>query len=258
MTAMWCSRRSSRTAALYRARRRRLRNDREVVLAAVKQDGLYALKWAEGIASAADREVVLAAVKQNGLYRAGSAGGLRADREVVLAAVKHDGHALCVRRRRPQGRPRGGARGGHEQDGRALEYAEGGLRADREVVLAAVRDGWRSSTPKAASAPTARWCSRRSRRTAEGCSGQKAASAPTARWCSRRSSMTGRALEYAEGGLKADREVVLAAVKAERQRALLRSTTTARLARVKRQRALQFAEGGLNADREVVLEAVKQ
>jgi len=49
-----------------------------------------------------------------------------------------------------------------KENGLALQSAEGGLRADREVVLAAVeQDG--DSAKAAASALTARWCSRRSR-----------------------------------------------------------------------------------------------
>ena len=42
----------------------------------------------------ADREVVLAAVRQNGWVLCYASTELRADREVVLAAVQQDGRAL--------------------------------------------------------------------------------------------------------------------------------------------------------------------
>ena len=89
--------------------------DREVVLAAVEEDG-WALKYASAELRA-DREVVLTAVKRNGWALDYASVELQADRDVVLAAVK--------------------------QDGRALEYASVELQADREVVLAAVQqDGY--------------------------------------------------------------------------------------------------------------------
>jgi len=42
----------------------------------------------------ADREVVLAAVRQNGMALRFASAALQADREVVLAAVEQDGSAL--------------------------------------------------------------------------------------------------------------------------------------------------------------------
>ena len=66
--------------------------DKEVVLAAVQQDGL-ALQFASEDLRA-DREVVLAAVQQHGLALQYASAELRADREVVLAAVQQNGEAL--------------------------------------------------------------------------------------------------------------------------------------------------------------------
>eukprot|EP00971_Amphidinium_carterae_P147958 2932891-Amphidinium_carterae.1 len=79
------------------------------------------------------------------------------------------------------------------QDGRALEWAAGNLKSDREIVLAAVASN-------------------------------------------------GRALKYAADGLKSDREIVLAAVKS----------------RLLTGRALEHAASVLKGDREIVLEAVVQ
>lgn len=86
-------------------------NDRDVVLAAVKNDAA-ALKHASGRLRG-DREIVLAAVQNCGYALQYASEGLRGDREVVLAAVKTDGVAL--------------------------EYASEDLRGDREVVFAAVK-----------------------------------------------------------------------------------------------------------------------
>ncbi|MEM9030597.1 MAG: DUF4116 domain-containing protein [Pseudomonadota bacterium] len=94
---------------------RRLKRDREVVLATVKWDGFIALRHAdESLRS--DSGVVLAAVKQNGIALAYADKILRRDRDVVLAAIAQDSYAL--------------------------RWADESLRGDRDVVLAAVtQDG---------------------------------------------------------------------------------------------------------------------
>ena len=89
-----------------------LRADKEVVIAAVQQNG-NALKFASEELRA-DKEVVIAAVQQDGGALEFASEELRADKEVVMAAVK--------------------------QDGKALEYASEEFRADKEVVLAAVQN----------------------------------------------------------------------------------------------------------------------
>ncbi|CAE7411371.1 ANK1 [Symbiodinium natans] len=69
-----------------------LRNDREVVLAAVKKKS-NALQFAPEVLRG-DREVVLAAVERSGGALQYASEALKGDREVVLAAVKEDGFAL--------------------------------------------------------------------------------------------------------------------------------------------------------------------
>ena len=66
--------------------------DREIVLAAVKQDGRAFYHTTPELQ--ADREIVLAAVMQVGMALGHAASGLMADREIVLAAVMQDGSAL--------------------------------------------------------------------------------------------------------------------------------------------------------------------
>ena len=70
-----------------------LKADKDVVLAAVAQDGL-ALEYASA-ALQADRDVVLAAVAQSGWGLQYASAALKADRDVVLAAVTQEGYALA-------------------------------------------------------------------------------------------------------------------------------------------------------------------
>ena len=91
-----------------------LKNDKEVVLAAVAQAGL-ALRYASAELKN-DKEVVLAAVAQDGRALHRASAELMNDKKAVLAAVA--------------------------QDGRALEDASVKLRNDKEVVLAAVAQNW--------------------------------------------------------------------------------------------------------------------
>eukprot|EP00971_Amphidinium_carterae_P110326 2185863-Amphidinium_carterae.1 len=72
------------------------RADREIVLAAVRQNG-YMLQFAAEECKA-DREIVLAAVQQTGCEDGSvlqfAAEECKADHAIVLAAVKHNGMAL--------------------------------------------------------------------------------------------------------------------------------------------------------------------
>ena len=89
----------------------KLRNDKEVVREAIKQNG-YTIRYAsEELKN--DKEVVLEAVKQNGKALLYASKELRNDKEVVLEAVR--------------------------QDGEALNYASKELKNDKEVVLEAVK-----------------------------------------------------------------------------------------------------------------------
>jgi len=92
-----------------------LKKDREVVLAAVQQEGDALFYAAEELKK--DLELVLAAVQQDGSALKYAAEGLKKDREVVLAAV--------------------------QQDGGALQYAAGEVKRDRELVLAAMQQDGR-------------------------------------------------------------------------------------------------------------------
>jgi len=87
----------------------KLKGDREVVLAAVKQN-TSALQYADDKLKA-DKELLLIATKGGNLEVANAA--MRNDKNIVLAAVKSNGYAL--------------------------EHASEKLKGDKEVVLAAVK-----------------------------------------------------------------------------------------------------------------------
>mmetsp|Transcript_13296 Transcript_13296/g.30296 ORF Transcript_13296/g.30296 Transcript_13296/m.30296 type:complete len:257 (-) Transcript_13296:186-956(-) len=92
-----------------------LRQDRDIVMAAVAQNG-KALSYASRELRR-DREVVLAAVSQNGEALESAASELKSDREIVLAAVS--------------------------QCGQALKHAAPALKSDRHILLASLKtQGW--------------------------------------------------------------------------------------------------------------------
>ena len=70
----------------------KLKVDKEVILAAVKQNG-YALQYADEKLKA-DKKFILAAVKENGYALEYADEKLKADKKIVLAAVKQDVSAL--------------------------------------------------------------------------------------------------------------------------------------------------------------------
>ena len=88
-----------------------LKNDKEVVLMAVKEDW-HALMYASADLKN-NKEVVLAAVGMRGIALAWASSDPKNDKEVVLMAVKGNGNAL--------------------------QYASSDLKNDKEVVLAAVK-----------------------------------------------------------------------------------------------------------------------
>jgi hypothetical protein len=136
------------------------KGDKDVVLAAVKQNG-EALKFASeelqgdkgfmmavvaqnGVALEfaseelqGDKEVVMAAVKQNGVALNYVSEELKADKEFMMAAVKQNRFALKYAPEELQG-DKEFVLAAVTQNGEALEYVSEELRQDKEVVLAAV------------------------------------------------------------------------------------------------------------------------
>jgi voltage-gated potassium channel Kch len=96
-----------------------LQNDKEVVLAAIKNDG-GAISYASDELKqelSNNREVVLSAVTSNGEALMDFDDAFRSDKEVVLAAVTHD----------------------ESYSGDVFKSIDKKLQADREVILAAVK-----------------------------------------------------------------------------------------------------------------------
>ena len=114
-----------------------LKGDREIVLAAVSENGCalqYATEELKG-----DREIVLAAVSENGSdWFYGHAlryatEELKGDREIVLAAVSQDGLALQYATEELKG-DREIVLEAVSENGQALNYATNGLKADEEMT----------------------------------------------------------------------------------------------------------------------------
>jgi len=136
-----------------------IRNDREFMLDAVDRDG-RGLRWAADLRN--DPEVVLAAVRDCGTALADASCDLRADKRTVMVAVKQDGRALLfashelrqdrevvfaalaqnggtlVHTMDDQIHDRSICRTALAQDGMALAHVPENLRCDREVVIAGV------------------------------------------------------------------------------------------------------------------------
>ena len=144
---------------------KKLQADKDVVLAAVKESG-SALEYADKKLQA-DKDVVLIAVKQDGFALEYADKNLKADKEVVLAALKQNGWALEYADKKFK-TDKEVVLIAVKQEGSALDDADKKLQADKEVVLAAVKE-------------------------------------------------SGSALKYADKKLQADKEVVLAAVKQDKE-----------------------------------------
>ena len=114
----------------------RLKADREIVMGAVKQNGL-ALSYASADLKG-DREFVMDAVQQDGRALEYVSADFKGDREIVMEAVKHAGWILDYASANLKG-DREIVLEAVKQNGYALKYASADLQDDREVVLEAVK-----------------------------------------------------------------------------------------------------------------------
>ncbi len=115
-------------------------NNFDIVLAAVQQNGWWALRHAsERLKN--DPEVVLAAVKQNGIALFYAGKDLEKDPrypEIVMAAVKQNGLALEFASERLKDDPEI-VMAAVKKNVAALEFASERLKDDPEIVMAAVK-----------------------------------------------------------------------------------------------------------------------
>jgi len=224
-----------------------IREDREVVLAAVSEHG-RALEFACAELRA-DLEVVLAAVKADGAAVEFAAPGLRLDQRVVAASrAKADEWLQRVKR-----------------DGMRLGEAPMAFRADRRVVQAAVSNAGRALRFAAPALQADRWlvlsavraCGQALQHASRQLRGDsKVVLAAIAQ--------NPYALEFASEKLRGDRSVVLQAVRKE-PATLLYATERVKndrevvLEAVRRDGlALAHADERLQGDREIVVAAARQ
>mgnify|MGYP001208434180 FL=1 len=114
----------------------KLKADKEVVLAAVKQSG-SALEYANKKLKA-DKEVVLAAAKKYTSVLEYADKKLRANKKFILAAVKQSGYALQYAEDKLKA-DKEIVLIALKKDGLAIQFANDKLKVDKEVVLAAVK-----------------------------------------------------------------------------------------------------------------------
>ena len=213
-----------------------LRNDRKVVLAAIKKEG-YKLEYASDELRN-DREIVLAALSNYGNALEYASDELRNDRELVMAAINNganlkyaseelrndiefvsaaikEGYVILEYASKELQNNRDIVMAAVEDYGGNLQYASEELRIDREIVLVAVKN-------------------------------------------------SGGALQYASEELRNDREIVLAAVKEsvgvlQYASEELRSDREIVMAAIEKDAwAIEYVSEELRSDREIVSKAIKK
>ena len=226
-------------------------NNREVVLAAVRNDGRALLFASKELR--ADRDVVLAAVQQT--FRAyqyvDANGGAAEDHEVMLAMLPHRGmllELLSANERDDRGLVLAAVR----NNGMALEWASERLRGDGEVALAAIGQCGRALQLAAEALQQ----DRAFMLAAVQCRPDALQWADASLRGDRAFMLTvvqrdGRAIQFAEAALWSDREVVLAATQAQEN--FLEVPQLEVFLDVPRMDVLRFAPDALRADREAVL-----
>ena len=237
-----------------------LKNNREVVMAAVGNDGL-ALEYAsEELKN--NIEVVMAAIGNNGRALTYASNQLKEDREVVMAAIGNNYWALeyasdeLINNREVVMAAVG-------KYGQGLQYASNELKNDRELMMAAVgNDGW---ALKYASVELKN--NRELMMAAVGNNGRALTYASNQLKNDREVVMAavgndGWALEYASVELKNDKEVVMAAVgndgvMLEYASNQLKEDREVVMAAVGNDgRALEYTSKGIKGDKEIVIAAV--
>jgi hypothetical protein len=213
------------------------KGDKDVVLAAVKQNGRALEYVSEELKS--DKEVVLAAVAQTVAALKYVSEELKGDKEVILVVVTQNGWALNYASKELKG-DKEVVLAAVKQNRNALEYASEELKADKEFMMAAVTKNIHALE----------YASEDLKRDKE--------------FILAAVNQYGAALKYASEELKSDREIVLAAVTQdgvalEYASEELKGDKEFILAAVTQDSwALEYASEELKGDKEVVLAAVKQ
>ena len=109
-----------------------LEANQEMVIAAINEIGGLVLEYTNACMRN-DREIVLHAVKENGLALQYADESLKADLEIVLAAVKKNVT------------PSGYRFGNYCDNSYALQYADESLKADLDIVLVSIQENGRNA-----------------------------------------------------------------------------------------------------------------
>ena len=222
-----------------------LKNDKEIVMEAVKQHGLALESVDESLKK--DKEIVMAAVKQNGNALKYVDESLKKDKEIVLAAVKQDGKALYYADKSLK-KNKEIVMAAVKQNGSALEYADESLKKNKEIVMAAVKqnaDALLDADESLKKDKEIFMIVRKSFLAGLKQDGYHLQYPPDESLKKDKEivmaavKQNGSALEYADESLKKDKEIVMAAV---RQHGW----------------ALEYADESLKKDKEIVMAAVKQ
>mmetsp|Transcript_74190 Transcript_74190/g.143608 ORF Transcript_74190/g.143608 Transcript_74190/m.143608 type:complete len:564 (+) Transcript_74190:48-1739(+) len=123
--------------------------DKEIALTAIREWALFPIQFYEGTAMFSDRDFVLEVVKVRGWAIQHADKRLKSDMEIALAAANCDGFdAIQPYIDRRLFLDRRFVMRAVQMSGRALQHAALSLRADREVIVAAVNcDGFEEVLP---------------------------------------------------------------------------------------------------------------
>ena len=217
------------------------KNDKEIVMAAVKENGKALRHASEELQ--ADKKIIMQALKKDGRALLFASKSLKADKEVVMEAVKQDGHSLDYASKKLRS-DKEVVMEAVKQQGRSFEYASKELQADKDVVIATIKSGYPDVLRYHSEITKKLRADKEVMMAAVKKNGEVLYSAHPKLKSDKELVMAainkdGHNLYYASPALKADKKIVMEAIK-------------------KRATALEFAAKELKSDKELVMMAVKK
>jgi len=217
------------------------KNDKEIVMAAVKENGKALRHASEELQ--ADKKIIMQALKKDGRALLFASKSLKADKEVVMEAVKQDGHSFEYASKELRS-DKEVVMEAVKQQGRSFEYASKELQADKDVVIATIKSGYPDVLRYHSEITKKLRADKEVMMAAVKKNGEVLYSAHPKLKSDKELVMAainkdGHNLYYASPALKADKKIVMEAIK-------------------KRATALEFAAKELKSDKELVMMAVKK
>ena len=217
------------------------KNDKEIVMAAVKENG-EALQYASEELQA-DKKIIMYALKKDGRALLFASKLLKADKEVVMEAVKQDGRSLDYASKKLRS-DKEVVMEAVKQQGSSFEYASKELQADKDVVIATIKSGYPDVLSYHSEITKKLRADKEVMMAAVKKNGEVLYRAHPKLKSDEELVMAainkdGHNLYYASPALKADKKIVMEAIK-------------------KRATALEFAAKELKSDKELVMMAVKK